>query len=91
MKYYIYELYLKDTPYHAAFGGFVIYNRSEDRVVTIVFNDNRIEARKKCRQIIDFSTQYKDDAAIWRNWPITIDRSKISEEKIIEEIKVREI
>jgi hypothetical protein len=91
MKYYVYELHIRENPYHSAFASYVIYNRTKDKLAAIITKNTQREARDRCRQILDISTQYEDDMSVWRDWPIIIGKDELTEEKIIEKIKEREI
>ena len=91
MKYYIYELYLKASPYQSMFASYVIYNRTLDKLVSVITKETKREARDRCRKILEISTQYEDDMAVWRDWPIIINEDELSEEKIVQFIKEREV
>ena len=91
MKYYVYELHLKDNPYQAEYVGYVIYNRTADQLASVVVEKTKREARNRCRKILEISTQYEDDMAIWRDWPIVISREDLDEDKVVQCIKEREV
>ena len=90
MKYFVYELHLRESPFQANFYGYLIFNRDNDSIVSIIKRETMREARARCNQILNIASQYDDTMIVWRNWPIIITRQD-TEEDIIQKIKEREI
>lgn len=90
-KYYIYELVRKDIPCNYEFCGYIIYDKTNNQLLSFVQAPTRREAHDRCAQIVNISSQYDNDMVIWRNWPIIMEGDEYSDEKIIEKIKEREV
>jgi len=90
MKYFVYELHVRTQPFHAEFYGYLIYNKTQNQVGSIIVKETQREARKRCNEILDIASQYDNSIVVWRNWPIVISRED-DEETILNTIKEREI
>ena len=90
MKYFVYELYLRTAPFQSHPYGFLIYNKDQNKVSSVVKRETQRAARARCREILSIASQYNETEVIWRNWPLVI-AEEDSEESIIKQIKEREV
>ena len=90
MKYFVYELHLRTAPFHAEFCGYLIYNKTQECLSTIVKRPTMREARARCEVILHPALLNDDDIVVWRNWPIIVNNN-YTEEDILKIIKEREI
>lgn len=89
---FIYEVRQRTGPVTHDFHSYIIYSSQNHQIIQQFKDDSMRRARRKCDTYIDEKLSDEDlSILVWRNWPLLMWSDELTEQKIIEKIRKREV